>query len=48
MMHREIQSEDFESVKSHVIILDYLVTLKQLVNLMQKNDVEVFHSKSKI
>ena len=39
MMYREIQSDDLESVKSHVIILDYLITLKQLVNLLQKNDI---------
>lgn len=47
-MYRQVQSENIEMIKNHVIILDYLVTLKQLVNLLQKNDVEIFHSKSKI
>ena len=35
-------------MKNHVVILDYLITLKQLANLLQKNDIEIFHSKSKI
>lgn len=31
-----------------VIVLDYLITLKQLTNLLEKNDIEMFHEKSKI
>ena len=29
-------------------MLDYLVTLRQLISLMQNNDLEGFHQKSKI
>ena len=35
-------------MKENVIILDYLITLKQLVHLVQKYDIEGFHTKSKI
>lgn len=31
-----------------MIILDYLITLKQLSGLLAKNDMELFHRKSKI
>lgn len=34
--------------KDEVIVLDYLVTLRQLVGLLQSNDMEGFHNKSKI
>ncbi len=34
--------------KDEVIVLDYLVTLRQLVGLLQGNDLEGFHNKSKI
>ena len=31
-----------------MIVLDYLVTLRQLIGLLQSNDMEGFHVKSKI
>jgi len=31
-----------------VIVLDYLVTLRQLIGLLQSNDIEGFHNKSKM
>jgi hypothetical protein len=31
-----------------VIVLDYLVTLRQLIAILQNNDLEGFHIKSKI
>jgi hypothetical protein len=31
-----------------VIVLDYLVTLRQLIGLLLSNDMEGFHNKSKI
>ena len=34
--------------KDEVIVLDYLVTLRQLIGIVQNNDLEGFHSKSKI
>ena len=34
--------------KDEVIVLDYLVTMRQLVGLLQGNDLEGFHTKSKI
>lgn len=34
--------------KDEVIALDYLVTLRQLIGIVQNNDLEGFHSKSKI
>lgn len=29
-------------------MLDYLVTLRQLIGILQNNDIEGFHNKSKI
>ena len=40
--------EDIEMVKEEVIVLDYLVTLRQLVTLLQNNGLEGFHNKSKM
>ena len=40
--------EDITPLKDEVIVLDYLVTLRQLVGLLQSNDMEGFHVKSKI
>jgi len=40
--------EDISPLKDEVIVLDYLVTLRQLVGLLQSNDMEGFHVKSKI
>jgi hypothetical protein len=37
-----------EECKEEVIVLDYLVTLRQLIGLLQGNDLEGFHIKSKI
>lgn len=34
--------------QEEVIVLDYLVTLRQLLGLLQNNDLEGFHAKSKI
>lgn len=31
-----------------MIILDYLITLRQLAGLLAKEDIELFHTKSKI
>lgn len=48
-MYDEVKSsDDLASDQEKVVILDYLITLKQLGNLMQKNDIEIFHGKSKI
>jgi hypothetical protein len=44
----------FESIRGSkieeekVIILDYLISLRQLSNLLAKNDIDLFHKKSKI
>ena len=40
--------EDIDLVKEEVIVLDYLVTLRQLVTLLQNNSLEGFHHKSKM
>jgi hypothetical protein len=40
--------EEIGRLKDEVIVLDYLVTLRQLVGLLQSNDMEGFHVKSKI
>lgn len=40
--------EDIEMIKEEVIVLDYLVTLRQLVTLLQNNGLEGFHNKSKM
>ena len=37
-----------EQVRDEVILLDYLITLKQLFNLDEKGSLEDFHIKSKI
>ena len=37
-----------EEVRDEVILLDYLITLKQLLNLDDKACLEEFHRKSKI
>ncbi len=44
----QIQEEEIGEWKDEVIVLDYLVTLRQLISLLQGNDMEGFHSKSKI
>jgi hypothetical protein len=37
-----------EQVRDEVILLDYLITLKQLLNLDERVSIEDFHRKSKI
>jgi hypothetical protein len=37
-----------ESWKEEIVVLDYLVTLRQLIGLLLNNDLEGFHNKSKI
>jgi hypothetical protein len=37
-----------EECQEEVIVLDYLVTLRQLIGLLLSNDMEGFHNKSKI
>jgi hypothetical protein len=44
----EGEHEEPEEWKDEVIVLDYLVTLRQLIAILQNNDLEGFHSKSKI
>ena len=41
-------NSELEEVKDEVIVLDYLVTLRQLIALMQNNGLEGFHTKSKM
>lgn len=45
---QDVKALDLEQCQQKVIILDYLITLRQLCNLLSKNDIEVFHAKSKI
>jgi predicted transcriptional regulator len=40
--------EDMDMIKEEVIVLDYLVTLRQLITLLQNNGLEGFHTKSKM
>ena len=49
-IYERVQDEDHDVShwKDEVIVLDYLVTLRQLVGLLQNNDMEGFHTKSKI
>lgn len=42
------ERNNVEECKEEVIVLDYLVTLRQLIGLLQGNDLEGFHIKSKI
>jgi hypothetical protein len=44
----EVEAEDLEEWKEEVIVLDYLITLRQLIAIIQGNDLEGFHLKSKI
>ena len=39
---------NLEERKEKVIILDYLITLRQLASLLSKDNLELFHNKSKI
>ncbi len=39
---------DLSEWKEEVIVLDYLVTMRQLIGLLQNNDLQGFHNKSKI
>lgn len=49
LLYEEIQSlDELNEGKEKVIILDYLITLRQLGNLLEKDDIEIFHEKSKI
>lgn len=45
---QDVKASDLEDCQQKVIILDYLITLRQLSNLLSKNDIEIFHGKSKI
>ena len=48
-LYGRVQAEEESACwKDEVIVLDYLVTLRQLVGLLQSNDMEGFHNKSKI
>ena len=47
-MFHDVKENDIEASKEKVIILDYLITLRQLLGLLAKEDVELFHNKSKI
>lgn len=47
-MFEEVGRSDLEECQQKVIILDYLITLRQLSSLLAKNDLEIFHTKSKI
>lgn len=47
-MFQDIKCKDLEECQEKVIILDYLITLRQLSGLLAKNDIEMFHGKSKI
>ncbi len=41
-------NDDVEVIKEEVIVLDYLVTLRQLISLLQNNGLEGFYNKSKM
>jgi hypothetical protein len=47
-MFEGIRTSTIEDSQQWVIVLDYLITLKQLSNLLGKNNYELFHEKSKI
>ena len=47
-LFEEVSEGDVTGWKEEVIVLDYLVTLRQLISLLQNNDIEGFHNKSKI
>lgn len=48
-LYEKVEGEDdIGEWKDEVIVLDYMVTLRQLVGLLQANDIEGFHNKSKI
>lgn len=44
----DVKESDLEESQQKVIILDYLITLRQLSNLLSKKDIKMFHGKSKI
>lgn len=39
----DVKASVLEESQQKVIILDYLITLRQLSNLLSKNSIEVFH-----
>ena len=47
-LHELINGEVGCNVKEEVIVLDYLITLKQLLKIMEQDNLLVFHNKSKI
>lgn len=48
-MHSSIENAfDASEVKEEIIVLDYLITLRQLIGILNTNDLEGFHQKSKI
>ena len=47
-LYRGVEDCESNNWKEEVIVLDYLVTLRQLVGIMFNNDLEGFHIKSKI
>ena len=47
-LYQGVEGGEGDAWKEEVIVLDYLVTLRQLVGIMFNNDLEGFHIKSKI
>jgi hypothetical protein len=48
LFYQKVQTKPLDEVKNHVIILDYFITLKQLISILSKDDLELFNVKSKI
>lgn len=47
-LHSIINGQAGSDVKEEVIVLDYLVTLRQLLLILEEHDLQTFHSKSKM
>ena len=47
-LHSVISGRGGSEVKEEVIVLDYLITLRQLLLILEENDLQVFHNKAKM
>lgn len=47
-LHTVISGRVGSEVKEEVIVLDYLITLRQLLLILEENDLQSFHTKAKM
>lgn len=47
-LYSKISDQPANDVKEEVIVLDYLITLRQLLFILAEDNIQTFHTKSKM